>query len=296
MKEPSKARLSIVTNATRNTSATLLRLLVYGMPGSGKTYLIGSAALNPVTSPVLYLELNGQSQSLASLDLPDDQFMHILVKEYNTFSHMLTWLRNPVSRPDITELIEDTTQVKGWFPKTVGIDSVTEIQRREVLRVAGNTLNDGVLPTDFIRPEIQQWGELLDQFILFGERYYKPPFHVIMTCLEETDQDVKNKIERRLPALHGKARELFSSTALTVMRMAQVPAGTFTEQWGHREEVYCKGYLRSTDGRDFARDNTGVFPAVLYNPTAPRMAQMLANACKAKAKAKIDMENGSGNN
>ena len=52
--------------AALEEEAKYLRMLCYGEPGSGKTWLGASAALDELTAPVLYVEHRSQIASLRS--------------------------------------------------------------------------------------------------------------------------------------------------------------------------------------------------------------------------------------
>jgi hypothetical protein len=247
-----------------------LKCLAVGFPGSGKTWFAASAALSPETSPVLYVEYFGQSASLGTFPgLTPDNFIHIRIDSYDELSYVHTWLVSPRGTvPALDNVIGDLV------PKTVVFDSITEIQRMEVLRVGGTAIPKGSLPTSFEHPSIRGWGQLLDQFVFLGKTGYALNLNVIMTCLAQIDFDKDNKVTNIVPALHGQASTVFPSTALTVMRLEAQPAGLTTEQWGKSEPVYNVGYFRVGNAA-FARDNSGVFNTSLYNPSVPRMVRLI---------------------
>ena len=265
--------------------AKWLDLLVYGGPGAGKTWFCGSAALHESTAPLLYLEINANPQSLAGMNpaLPHDQFFAIQVTDYAELNHTLTWLlRGAGSHKAIGDALEANGLPRDWFPKTLAIDSVTELQRLEVLRLGGNDharlMQSVSAQMDLGRPRIQDWGTILNEFVLFGRSHYQLPMHVIMTCLEMTQHEDgdEDKPLIGLPAMQGQSAQLFPSTALSVMHLVQKPMGTRAKVGDKVVPVYNEGYLRQHK-HWFARDNTGLLPAVLPNPSAPLLVNIIHN-------------------
>jgi KaiC/GvpD/RAD55 family RecA-like ATPase len=115
--------------------AKYLRLLVYGEPGSGKTWLGASACLDELTSPVLYVEYKSQIASLRSNPeyvkaMEDGRLVILSLDKYEELNHVYTYLfRGQGSSESFDELFPT-------FPKTLVVDSLTELQRAEVMRRA----------------------------------------------------------------------------------------------------------------------------------------------------------------
>ena len=239
-----------------------LNMFLYGLPGAGKTRFCGSASGNPLTSPVLYVEFNAQPESLAG-HVADD-FVHVRIEAYSEFSYLLNWL---MGREDKT--LSDL--FGGGRPKTVCIDSVTEVQRDVVLKKAGSSMADAQgLPTSFKTLNFTDWGNILNQFVLFGNAHFKMglPFHVVMTALAvpayEEDESDESVLVGYLPALQGQGKTQLPSTALTVMYLEQGGPG------------YNVGYCKALRGKGaIARDNSGKIPPIVTSPTIPMLAKLL---------------------
>lgn len=235
-----------------------LNLFVYGLPGAGKTRFCGSASGDALTSPVLYVEFNAQPESLSGH--VSDDFVHIRIEEYKEFSFILSWL---MGREDQSL----SSLFGGEKPKTVCIDSVTEVQREQVLKRSGvSSMNE--LTTTFKVLRFEDWGTLLNQFVLFGNAHFKMglPYHVVMTALAVPvyDEEEEDSVVGYLPALQGQSKTQLPSTALTVMYLEQGGPG------------YNVGYLRTLRGKGvIARDNTGKFPPIINNPTIPLLVKYL---------------------
>jgi hypothetical protein len=246
--------------------AKYLRLLVYGEPGSGKTWLGASACLDELTSPVLYVEYKSQIASLRSNPeyvkaMEDGRLVILSLDKYEELNHVYTYLfRGQGSSESFDELFPT-------FPKTLVVDSLTELQRAEVMRRAGNPV--GKFITDVEAPQIQHWGQLLNQFTLLPNLYYQLPLHVIFMGLE--DVDYAPRIVGQAPrvtgyrlALQGSAQRQFPAYALTVGRLERAPRNS---------EAYCVMHTQAIRAK--TKEQSGKIPAKVVGPTIPALARML---------------------
>ncbi len=244
-----------------------LRLLVYGEPGTGKTWFGASAALDPLTAPAMFLEYRAQISSLrsnpdflAAMDAGD--LVILQLEKYSELNYVYTWLKNGHgSNATFDDLFKEA-------PKTVVIDSLTELQRTEVMRIAGNPQDKFLSAVD--TPEIQHWGSILNQFTLLANLFYKLPMHVIFVGLEDVDYGPRNvgeapPIQGYRLALQGSSQRQFPAYALTLMRLDRLPPGA---------DGHCMGYTRARRAK--TKEQTGMLPAKLPNPSVPILAKYLA--------------------
>lgn len=254
--------------------AKYLRLLVYGEPGSGKTWLGASAALDELTAPVLYVEHHAQIASLRSnpeyvVAMEDGRLVILSLDKYDELNYIYTYLFN--LDPESTTVPSDGigSLFEHGPPKTLIVDSLTELQRTEVMRRAGNTPDKFL--TDIEAPQIQHWGQLLNQFTLLANKFYALPMHVVFMGLE--DVDYAPRIVGQAPrvtgfrlALQGSAQRQFPAYALTVMRLER-----------HRVTAEAKVYAmgRTVHIRSKVKEQSGKIPAKVVGPTIPALARML---------------------
>jgi hypothetical protein len=241
-----------------------LRVLVYGEPGVGKTWFGASACLDEATSPVLYLDYCGQAASMQANPeylkaIEEERLVLLELEKYQDLNHVYTWL--------FTGKFPDGIPT----PKTVVVDSVTELQRLEVNRRAGNAPN--VFLTDVERPQIQDWGKLLDQFVLLAKVFYALPYHIVFSALEMAQMDDREKVIAARPAFQGQARRLFPAYALTVLHLRRAARNL---------GVYNVGYTAAVKAR--SKDQTGCFPAVIPAPTIPMLVRLLAGGSPKSSK------------
>lgn len=239
--------------------AQYLRMLIYGEPGSGKSWFCASAALDEATAPLLYLDYHGQVTSLQSnpvfkAAMERGDLVILRIEKYEDLNPIYAWLRQGGKGiPQLDELFPHP-------PKTLAIDSVTELQRAEVMRRAGNAPNTFL--TDVESPQIRDWGELLNQFTLLAKLFYDLPLNVVFSALESVQLNEKERVTSRRPAFQGAAKRLFPAYALTVMHLERAREG------------FNVGHTRDLKAR--SKDQSGVIPAVIKSPTIPKLAALLS--------------------
>ena len=203
-----------------------LRIIVYGTPGSGKTWFCASAALCPETSPVLYIDYRGQVSSLARNPeyveaMRDGRLVLVRPQNPREVSACLSWVRNAckgknVPLPGVSDYFQQGP------PKTVVLDSVTEIQRDIILAYRGHKPSE--LISEPGQMQIQQWGGVLEKMASLARYFFfYLPVHTIMSCLEASEID---ELERRIsvvPALAGQSAKIVPAYALTVIRLVASP-------------------------------------------------------------------------
>ena len=259
--------MKLVNVAKLNEEAEYLRVCAYGEPGTGKTWFGASACLSEETSPVLYLEYRAQIASIRNnpeyVQAIEEGRLRILsLEDYGDLNHVYTWL---FAGPGNVEAFDQLFE--GQLPKTVVLDSITEIQRDEVMRRAGNI--PGKFVRDVEQPQIQHWGSLLNQFTLLAHLFFQLPMHVVFLGLEAVDYGPHKvgeaqQIVGRQIALQGQAQRQFPAYALTLMRLEKAPIGSNAYSIG-----LTQGVMSST------KEQTGRFPAKIGNPTIPGMAKLL---------------------
>ncbi len=261
--------MDLETVETVTELAKYLRLMVYGEPGTGKTWLGASAALDELTSPVLYINYKGQIASLRSNPLhmkaiEDKRLVILTVKNYAEVDHAYTWLyRGAGSRPVFDKALP-------VFPKTVVIDSLTELQRSEVMRVAGNT--PGKFTVTMEAPKIKAWGTILNTFTSMADLFYHLPMHVVITGLEATiiaesetlEVGKEPKVAGYRIALQGSGRTQIPAYALTLMRLVRA---------ARNADHYSVGYTKSSMMK--TKEQTGMLPPKIPGPTIPMLAKLL---------------------
>ena len=256
-----------------------LRALIYGEPGQGKTTLCASACLDELTAPALFLEYRAQIVGLRKNPqymeaIKDGRLIIVKLEKYSELNHIYSFLtRGRGSHKGLDQVFERLGHDKDTMPKTVVADSLTELQRSEVMRRAGNAA--GVFLTDVEVPHPQQWGSLLNQFTLLAHLFFQLPLHIVFSGLETVDYG-PHAVGEQAPivgyrvALQGQAKRQFPAYALTVMRLERAAKGSKTSSG---EPVFNVGYTSGTKAK--TKDQTGMLPDVIPNPTIPMLVKLL---------------------
>jgi len=265
--------MKLVTIATLNEEANNLKMLVFAEPGLGKTHLGASASLDELTAPVLFLEYRAQIASLRSNPayvkaMEEGNLIIVRIEKYTELAPIHAWLKaGRGSNEVLDELMTSCGHGPEDMPKTIVFDSLTELQRAEVMRVAGNISTKFL--TSIEPPQIQDWGTLLNQFTTLAHDFFVLPYHVVFMGLETVDYG-KGPVGEAPPiegyrvALQGQAKRQFPAYALTLMRLELAPKGA---------NYFNVGYTRAH--KSAVKEQTGMIPAKVLNPTIPMLVNML---------------------
>lgn len=187
----------------------LLRFLVYGRPGAGKTWFAGSAALDERTAPVLYLDAAGNPESLRGFAQRPDV---IRVEELRDLNDPYRWIAGG-QKPDVP--FAQRFKLNPPY-RTLVIDHVTDVQRMS-FNVVQST--DSLLPGDLgPKADWDAHGQVLRQMLRFAKLYFTLPLHVIMTAHEKNIYK-DNELVYIEPMISGQSASALPGYALAVGRM-----------------------------------------------------------------------------
>jgi hypothetical protein len=155
----------------------LMKGLIFGPPGHGKTTFLGSAQYDDRTSPILILDFEGGSESLVGLDVDI-----VRVSDWNVYNDVFEFLAND----------------KHSY-QSVGIDSISETHiftLLNILKMEGPTRKD---------PDLLQQGDYGKALVLMRRllrEFRDLPIHVFFTALAKEDLDSREGMVKK-PALAG---------------------------------------------------------------------------------------------
>ncbi len=228
-----------------------LNVLVYGEPGAGKTFLIGTAQDHPDTRPTLVLDIDGGTVTLRDrkdIDVISIRSIAELEKTYQM-------LHNSID-PETGEI----------YYKTVAIDSITELQKLDMEDIM-TELTSRRPDLDKDVPSQREWGKSANHMRKIVRAFRDLPCNTIMTALATTDKDDHNVVTY-YPSLPGKLR-------------AEVPG--FLDIVGYLytisedDELVRKLQVAKTR-RIIAKDRTGRLGNVVENPSIPIMWELIRSA------------------
>lgn len=222
-------------------------MLLFAESGAGKTTFLGTAQDSELTSPAFLLDMEAGTSVLS--DKPE-----IDVKQARTMKAV--------------QEVADILHQHPKYYKTFELDGFTELREIDMQEVMKQQYDKKPETTDLYVPSPREWGksgsrvkELL--------RYLKDlPCHVIVTALVSEDRNERTGITSYHPMLPGQLK-------------GQVP-GFFD----------IVGFLRATTKGDatvrtiqfaktervMAKDRTKTLPAIMEEPTIPKIWETIFNA------------------
>lgn len=261
-----------------NELTQLLKLLISGYSGSGKTTICGSAGLDERTSPVLHCDAGGNPTSLARFGANYNGTV-IKLQKLSDLNPLYDWLfkGQPTDHPMVTKM--------GLTPgfKTVVLDGITRIQYFSFDLAMG--LNDSV-GSMIAKPEWQHYGAVLNQMTHDFSRFYDLPMHVIVTSLEEKEKiyirpnDDSSAFYQFNPAIDGKSAGRVIAMAQAVIRVCHktiaepLALAEAKAQKGNKEPQYSIAQFVQTQTA-YAKDQHGFNAKYLADLTIAELLDRL---------------------
>lgn len=215
-------------------------ILVYGDSGTGKTTLAGSADDVPNMRPVLFIDIEGGTESLRH-SYPAVETVRIT-----------TW-------KEMQDVYNELHEGRHGY-QTVVLDSLTEIQKFNMYNIM-HDLAQKRPDLDSDVPGMREWGKNLEQIRRMVRGFRDLEMHTIFTALARTDKDDKTGVRTTKPSLSGKMAD-------EVAAFLDVVVYYYVKQIGDGPEADFKRLLltQKTDSQ-VAKDRTGKLPMVLEQPT-----------------------------
>lgn len=173
-----------------------LKILIYGKPGTGKTWFACSAVDDERLAPVLVLEAFGNLMSIRRWDVKPDI---VTINDIKDFNAPYDWLASGQD-PNHPFCVENDLHPPY---KTLIVDGLTEVQRFITRKLTGGAVDN---PGDLVgKLERQGFGQLLGTMLNWAHHFITLPMNVIMTSLEAERQDGTNGPIRRYPLIWGQS-------------------------------------------------------------------------------------------
>ena len=218
-----------------------INMLIYGVPGVGKTYLAGSAGMVPEMSPVLYIDIEGGGLTIKkSFPDADIEFLR---------------LDNPDKLKDVYEYLK--TKEHGF--KTVVIDSFSELHDMSIATITqeaakANSSQDSEVPSP------REYGKARTRSRSRIRGFRDMDINVIMTTHVQNDRDSIDGTMFFKPALAGKLAEEIPGFVDIVLYM-------YTKKQDKKALALDRKALTQPDGKHYAKDRTGKLPTIIEDMT-----------------------------
>lgn len=238
-------------------SITWINKLVYGEPGAGKTYLLGTAADHPETAPLLFLDIEG-----GIMTIRDRQDIDVVQ------------VRSMKQLQDIINMI--AKQPKPLYYKTIGVDGITELQKLDMRTVMMEQFNRKPETTDIYVPSQREWGKSGERVRMIVRALRDLECNLIMTALQA--EFVDERTGRRLihPSIPGKLK-------------SEIPG--FFDIVGHLKAVHEGGEIIRTlqtvkTESLIAKDRSDSLPPLMKNPSIPEIWDIVHGNSNSKSESK----------
>lgn len=222
-----------------------LNALIYGDPGVGKTYFMGTADDDERTRPLLIFDVEGGMKTLASksgIDVVRVRSVKELTNGYN-------------------KLFKSIVNGKMYY-KTVGIDSLTEVADLDMKTIMHEAYLQNPDKIDEDVPDPRGWGKSRNHIRTIVRAFRDLPCHVIYTASigSVSEEGVPTKY---MPGFAGKLKtEVPGFMDIVGLMTAKIDPIT--------KEVTRQLQVQGTN-RVVAKDRTSALGGLVNEPTIPML-------------------------
>jgi phage nucleotide-binding protein len=230
-------------------SVRWLNVLLYGEPGAGKTWLAGSAEESDLTSPVLFLDVEGGIATIRhrkDIDVRTVRSMKELEAIYNQLYHS----------------IEDGR----IYYKTIVVDSLSELTDVDMRYIMHEAYGRNPDKVDKDVPSQREWGKARSHMRTIVRAFRDLPCNVIFTAQVATLQE-EGQPTKLFPGFAGKLRTELPG-------FMDIVGYLYPE---NEQGVIVRKLQIQGTRRVVAKDRTSSLGEVMENATIPEMWDLIHN-------------------
>lgn len=234
--------------------------LIYAAPGMGKTLLAGSAAVVEEMAPLIYIDLEGGTETLKRT-YPNIQSVRV---------KNITDKSGRIKKSAWQQLIEVHAALErgeGGY-RTAVIDNLSEGYQISLADVMAEAVAERPDRADPDVPSQREWGKASSQVRRWVRWMRDLDMNVIFTAHEQAHSDDNGNILKYTPALPGKLANEISGFMDFVFYLY-----TKQEKGEDNKLTVVRKLQTQPVGKYIAKDRTGQLPLILSDPTMAKIYQ-----------------------
>jgi hypothetical protein len=257
---------------------TLIKMIAYGTPGTGKTQLCASFNTDPRTGPALHLDIYG---NVAASLRDDPSWVVATITDPVQIDTVYNFFRQ--GQPASHALRRELDIAPDIVFKSLTIDTVSDLQRLQIERLLGKPSDESIMDTP--APKLPDWTKIAMLTLTpIRQLVYLPGVHVVLTLQEYTALDIEQATTKARPFLLGQAIQMVPGYVELSGRMQwqRVTSGPESDD----KELAIVTTFRAPSDAAFVKNNVSkFFPNKVKWATATKLVDALAEAHEQASKA-----------
>lgn len=229
-----------------------LKILIYAPPGMGKTWLAGSAEDVPEMRPMLYIDVEGGTETLRELH-PEIQVVRVKTR-YDKGMRVVSsaWKQ-------LIGLYESLKKGDGEY-RTVVVDNITEAYQLSLADVMADLIAEKP-DRDIDVPDRREWGKASSQMRRWIRHMRDLDCNVIFTAHSVAIENDSGQAISYAPSFPGKLKNEVAGYVDMVLYLY-----TKQEKEGDKTVLHRKLQTQPA-GKFVAKDRSNKLPMIMTDPT-----------------------------
>lgn len=254
------ANIAGLNISTVGETSHFLKVLIYGVPGAGKTVLAGSASEVEAMQPVLYVDVEGGTLSIAERY---PKLQRVRVKDDFDASGRL----KATAWDQLWAIYEALKRGEGGYA-TVVVDNLSEAYQLAMRDTMNERVSENANLDEDV-PDLRAYGKTGSQVRRWVRHLRDLDAHVIFTAHEMAQTNDAGATLSFTPSFPGKLPfELAGFMDMVLYLYTKTEKVESPD--GKKDSVY-RNLQAQPAGKYLAKDRSGKLPLILRDPTMPKI-------------------------